>query len=268
MAVLTSDTLYIRIGQKAFIFASYDEMSKQNFEYVHYKLKPEVSPNANMHEALKRVAFVRNTFHKVKVLVEGAATLVPLNEFDEEDSEALYFFNISDQQKRRRVFYDTLPRLGAVLLFGIDKDLCHTLEETFANIYFQSTETSLILHFASCCPYSKGTSQLYVCMETSRVSVAAYRNGRIDRYNTFVLYNVQEALYYVLSMVKTCRMDAANDEIHVSGAEGIAERLVEKVKPFYPNCHINLPQNEFGRIGKTLHAAFPYDMVNALLKAY
>ena len=264
----SSDTLYIRIGRESFLFARYNILNKQRLEYVDFKLKPDVSLNANMHEALKRVPFAMEGYRNVRVLVEGTATLVPLNEFEEENCEQLFFFNAPARHKRRRVFYDTLPHMGAVLLFGADKDMCHTLEETYENIYFQSTETPLLLHFASCSPRVLSRGRLFVALTPERVSVAAFRSGKIELYNTFALDTLKDALYYVLSMAKLWNMNPAVDEIFVAGMENEARQLAEDTKIYYPNCFYNDPNDEFGKVGSILKEVIPYDMMNALLKAY
>ena len=93
--------------------------------YEVYDNDPDISLNANIHKAIKSSVMASNTYSFVEVYCAEPATLVPLKEFEEEDANDIYFFNYPSLRQSNRVFYDTLPYLNAILVFSIDKGVCH-----------------------------------------------------------------------------------------------------------------------------------------------
>lgn len=268
MNLENSDTLYIRLSGKRFIFARYDRLHSATLNFVSYDVKPDVSLNANLHEALKRVPLVESEYRSVRVLVDSDVTLVPLSEFDEESCEEIYFFNLPDKHRHRRVFYDTLPHQSAVLLFSIDKDVAHTLEETFPNVLFQSIETPLLLHFASCSPQALQRRRLFACLHDESLTLCAFRSGHIEQSGLYRLHHAADALYYLLYFAKLLKMNPESDEIYVSAPAKEAENMVAVVKTYYPNSFVLNPAEEFGHNAVALAEALPYDFIIMLLRAF
>ena len=268
MKLESSDTLYIRISQLEFIFARYDHLRPQTLNYSNYMVKPDISLNANMHEALQKMSLTHGDFSFVRVLVEGPVTLVPLSDFDEEMAEEIYFFNLPEQRKRRRVFYDTLSHQESVLLFSVDKDVCHTIEETFPNLLFQSSETPQLLHFASCSPISSSEGRLFVSIMERRMSVCLLRNGKIKQYNSFRLHHTQDAAYYTLRMAQLCGFLPEKDCLYICGRSPLAEQLHGELSPYLPNVELLKAEEEFNANVAALQKDLPYDMITLLLRAY
>lgn len=263
-----SDTLYIRISDSEVIFARYDHLRRQTVNYVVYKVKPDISLNANIHEAVGRVALTRGDFNYVRVLMEGPATLVPLSEFEEDLTEDLYFFNFSGNRRRLRVFYDTLPHLNAVLLFAADKDVCHTLEETFPNILFQSAETPQLLHFASCSRTALSCGRFFVSLSPRRMSFSAFRNGKIELYNSYALHHLRDAAYYVLQAMQLWHFRQETDELYLGGDRDMAEQLQPELQPYVHHLSLLKAEEEFNSNVAALQKDLPYDLVTLLLRAY
>lgn len=264
----SSDTLYIRLSGTRFVFARYDRLRSATLNFVSYEVQPEVSLNANLHDALKRVPLVEGEYREVRVLADSDVTLVPLSEFDEESCEDIYFFNLPDKRRHRRVFYDTLPHQNAVLLFSIDKDVAHTLEEAFSGVLFQSVETPLLLHFASLSPQVLQRRRLFACLHDESLTLCAFRAGRIERFNVYRLHLAADALYFVLYFAKLLAMKPESDEVYISARKGEAEKLMAQVKTYYPNSFLLNPADEFGRNVVALAEALPYDFIIMLLRAF
>lgn len=268
MNLENSDTLYIRLSGNSFVFARYDRLHSGTLNYVCYGVEPDVSLNAGLHDALKRVPLVDGEYARVRVLVESEVTLVPLSEFDEESSEEIYFFNLPDKRRQRRVLYDTLPHQSAVLLFSIDKDVAHTLEETFPNVLFQSSETPLLLHFASCSPQVIGRRRLFAYLHDGNLTLCAFRAGRIERFGVYHLHHKEDALYHTLYFAKLWAMKPELDEVYVSAPAGEDEKLMSSIETYYPNSFCLKPEEEFGSHAVALAEALPYDFIVMLLRAF
>ena len=263
-----SDTLYIRISGSEMIFARYDHLRRQTVNYVVYQVKPDISLNANVHAAIAQVALTRGDFNYVRVLMEGPATLVPLSEFEEDLTEDLYFFNFSGNRRRLRVFYDTLPHLNAVLLFAADKDVCHTLEETFPNILFQSAETPLLLHFASCSRTAASCGRFLVSLSHGRMSFSAFHNGKIELYNSYALHHLRDASYYILQAMHLWGFRQETDELYLGGDRVMAEQLSADLQAYVNHLSLLKAEEEFNTNVAALQKALPYDLVTLLLRAY
>lgn len=264
----SSNTLYIRISQKEFIFARYDHLKPQTLNYVVYKLQPNISLNANIHEAIRRVTLTKGDFSYVRVLVEGPATLVPLNDFDEDDAESFYFFNLPEKRKWRRVCYDTLPHLNAVLLFSIDKDVYHTLEESFQNLFVQSAETPLLLHFAQCSPVSLRQGRMFANLTDGRMSVMGFRKGKLGLYNSYVLHHENDAAYYLLRTVKSWDFNIETDELFLKGETSLVEKLQRALSPYVFHVAIIDAVEEFNAHVATLQNTLSFDLIILLLRAF
>ena len=268
MKLANSDTLYIRLSKNEFIFARYDHLKSQTINFVCYKVKPDISLNANMHQALQSMSLTKGDFNFVRILVDSPATLVPLNEFDEDNYKELYFFNLPEKQKRRVVYYDTLPHLGAVLLFSIDKDICHTIKETFPNLLFQSAETPQLLHFASCGSPAQSGDRFFVSLYSDRMTIVSFQNGKIGLYNTFKLHTPEDAIYYTLHAVRLWGLNPDSDEVYIGGEREPAEVLQQAIFRYLPHSSVLKAEEEFNAQVLALQKALPYDLITFLLRAY
>lgn len=262
-----SDTLYIRISRSEFVFARYDRLRQQTVNFETYVTQPDISINANMHEAIRRTSLVKGDFSYVRVLVEGPATLVPLSDFDEDHTEDIYFFNFSKSRKRHRVFYDTLPHLNAVLLFAIDKDICHTLEETFPNLLFQSAETPLLLHFASAC-MATTCGRFFVNIANGRIGLSAFRDKKLGLYNTCTVHHLEDVLYFTLQTMHLWHFRRESDELYLCGEREQADELLKMLTPYVPHISVLKPEEEFNANVAALLDKLPYDLVLLMLRAY
>jgi hypothetical protein len=104
MTLGNSDTLYIRISREKIIFARYDSEQENTLNYHCYAINKNMSLNANMHRVIGLQPQGRGDISHVYVSVDFPVTLVPLNEFDDEEMTRLYTFNIPDPDRRLHVF--------------------------------------------------------------------------------------------------------------------------------------------------------------------
>lgn len=268
MTLGNSDTLYIRIDKKKIIFARYDRVKDSTLNYSVFHANANISLNANMHEAIVKVPLAKGDFNMVNISVTGEVTLVPLNEFDEDDIEDLYFFNIPVDKKRRHVYFDTLPRLNSVMLFSIEKDLAHTIMEEYPNASFHSTQMPLVLHYVSCCQTVNTPGKLFVYVEDDTLILAAFRNGKICLLNSYMMSCLEDALFYLLSVARQWNIQAETDEVYFSGERKICEEILTKTRTYLPNAFLLKPEEEFNRHVLVLTKDLPYDMIALLFRAY
>lgn len=262
------NSLTIRISREHIIFCTYDRLANLLPEYEVYNNDPDVSLNANIHKAIKNSPLAQRSYNFVNAYTLEPITLVPLKEFEEEDINDIYFFNYPSLKMSSKVFYDTLPYLNALLLFSVEKGVCHSLREFYPNIQFHSPFASLILQYASRYPFSSTESRLYCYVNESRLTTVVIKGGQLEFLNGYQLHNTSDALFYIASIAQRLELKPNAESIYVGGdrleAESITHSL-EKIgfRGFYMLDSEELSQHPIAGIKE-----FPYDLKVLLLKAY
>ena len=270
MTLGNSDTLYIRISREKIIFARYDSEQENTLNYHCYAINKNMSLNANMHRVIGLQPQGRGDISHVYVSVDFPVTLVPLNEFDDEEMTRLYTFNIPDPDRRLHVFYDMLPLQNAVMLGAIDKDLEHTILETYPEATFHSAQMPLTLHFASMCRNTAKGGKMFVSYNDKQLTVACFRGNRIVLLNTFENVGSEEnAMYYILSMARQWNVDPETDEVYLHIGNGkVRQSLTARLGKYIPNTFPFSPAANINRRVQLLEKDLPYDMIVLILKAY
>ena len=270
MTLGNSDTLYIRISREKIIFARYDSEQENTLNYHCYAINKNMSLNANMHRVIGLQPQGRGDISHVYVSVDFPVTLVPLNEFDDEEMTRLYTFNIPDPDRRLHVFYDMLPLQNAVMLGAIDKDLEHTILETYPEATFHSAQMPLTLHFASMCRNTAKGGKMFVSYNDKQLTVACFRGNRIVLLNTFENVGSEEnAMYYILSMARQWNIDPETDEVYLHIGNGkVRQSLTVRLGKYIPNTFPFSPAANINRRVQLLEKDLPYDMIVLILKAY
>ena len=261
-----SDTLYIRTGVQQFLFARYDHVKATSLDFCKFPCRTGISANANMHDALRKVPLAHESYHQVNVSVTGDVTLVPLNEFDDEDAEDLYFYNLPEGRNRKHVYFDMLPRLNAMMLFAIDKDLEHTILETFPQATFHAAQMPLVLHWRSLA--ASGEGHIFVGWQEGRLTVCAFRNRELDLLNSYKADNVGNALYYTLALARQWGIRPQEDHVWLCGEAGPCENLRGQLSTYLQNVAMLQPAEEYSPHIVPYLKDITYDMLALLFRAY
>ena len=107
--------------------ARYEIHRSAEFQFSTFRLRPQASFTMNLREACDTEALLQGPAPDTQIIVCGETTLVPMAAFQEEEVEDIYNFCFPSEQPRR-IFFDTLPRANAVLLFSLDELWCTKLE--------------------------------------------------------------------------------------------------------------------------------------------
>lgn len=139
--------LTIRIGKNTLSFTLLDMTSQeQPVIYEPYIVKGGISMAANLREALKTVNLSAADMHRVQVLLDTPSTLVPIDEFEEEEIEDLLNHVFPATQEPRTALFNVLPDLKAVCLFAVNKDLRGVICDQFADVQFIHAMTPVWRH--------------------------------------------------------------------------------------------------------------------------
>lgn len=261
-------TLNIRISQEHIIFCAYERLKNMMPEYEIFDNNPNISLNANLHDAAKTVALAKGEYNSVDVYTDGPATLVPLREFEEEDAADLFFFNYPSLKQRHKVFYDTLPYLNTLLLFSEDKDVCRSLKDYFPLCKLHSTMTSLILQFVSRYPFSLTKPRLYCYICENRLWLLVVKEAKLEFLNSYVLHNDADALYYIAAIAQRMGITPTDERVWISGTTREASTLANSLHKIHLNAFLMNDAEELSHHPVSIINGFPYDLKVVLLKAY
>lgn len=259
-----SAMLYLRLSESELNFARYEAGNGDTFVFSTFKLRPQTSFTVNLREACAAEDLLKQPHAAIQVLVAGPVTPVPLADFQEEDCEAFYDFCFTKEQPRR-VFYDVLPAANAVLLFALDKNACHALEETLGDIHYVSAQTAVLRHFsAKVSPVQP--KRLFVHCRDQAADVAVFEESRLLMVNSYDVHSPVDTAYYVLNIARWHGSGGSGLPIYVTGPqdrrEAVAAELRKYVKGVYP---VN-PASEFNRHAVAAAEGVPYDLVALLLE--
>ena len=262
------NSLTIRISNDHIIFCTYDRLSNLLPEYEVYDNNPDISLNANIHQAVKTIALAKGNYNFVDAYVTEMTTLVPLKEFEEDDVEDIYYLNFPQMRKRSKVFYDTLPYLNALLLFGVDKDVCNTVRDYYPAVKFHSPLTSLVLQFASRYPFSSTEPRLYCYLNEQQLTLLVIKRGQLEFMNTYKIHNPSDSVYYIACIAERFGLSAEHEKVYVGGDQPDAQNLtlaLERInlKGFHMDDKEELSHHPIANI-----SVFPYDLKVMLLKAF
>lgn len=261
-------TLSIRISEERIIFCAYERLRNMLPEYEIFDNNPNISLNANLHEAVKTISLAKGEYNAVEACTDGPATLVPLREFEEEDANDLFFFNFPSLKQRHKVFYDTLPYLNTLLLFSEDKDVCRSLKDYFPLCKLHSTMTSLILQFVSRYPFSLSKPRLYCYICDRRLWLVVVEEAKLRFLNSYLLHNDADALYYIAAIAQRMGITPDGERVWVSGTPREASTLANALPQIHFTPFLMDDAEELSHHPVSVISEFPYDLKVVLLKAY
>lgn len=262
------NTLTIRISQEHIIFCTYNRLLNHMPNFEVYNNNPDISLNANIHKAIKSYPLAQSHYNIVEVYCVEPTTLVPLKEFEEEDAGDIYFFNYPALKHSNKVFYDALPYLNAILVFSIDKGVCHSLTEFYPQVKFHSTLTPLTLQYASRYPYSTNKPYLYCYINEDKLTTTIIKDGQLMFMNTYLIHQPTDVIYFIACVAQRHNITLSQGNIYISGDEPIARNTVKSLAKIGLRGFLIKDAEELSHHPLTTITQFPYDLKVLLLKAF
>lgn len=262
------NSLTIRISHDRIIFANYDRLQNLVPEYEVYTNNPDISLNANVCQAIKMIGLGQGDYNFVDVYIDSQTTLVPLNEFEEEYIDDIFFYNFPSLRQRNKVFYDTLPYLNALLLFTADKDVVRTLRDYFPGVKFHSTLTALVIQYAARYPYTATTPRIYCYLCENQLTTIVINSGKLAFMNTYKIHNPNDALYFLNSVAERVGYEHNQERIYIGGDQQASAKLIDNLPKINMQGRLMDDRQELSNHPISKIADFPYDFKVVLLKAY
>ncbi len=269
--------LCIRLSETRLCLARYDAGGGSSFRYSSFHLNPKVSLTANLREAGRTEELLKEPAEgSVRVMVCAPATYVPLAEFQEEDCEAVYNLCFPENEQRR-VFYDVAASANCVVLFSLQEQTCHSLEEAFGHVYYMSSVTPLLRHFVE---KGLGRSQkrFFVNAHGGVADVFVFEDTRLLLANTYRVRTAVDVAYYVFGIARQLGAGIAPSEevpaaagtdsyapFYVMGRPGLLREICAELRKYAKNVRPVNPGAEFNRHVVAVTPGVPYDLVVSLL---
>ena len=188
--------LTIRIGKNTLSFTLLDMTSQeQPVIYEPYIVKGGISMAANLREALKTVNLSAADMHRVQVLLDTPSTLVPIDEFEEEEIEDLLNHVFPATQEPRTALFNVLP--------DGDAQFIHAMTPVWRHLHQRS--------------FTGHRNKLYGYFHSKRLDLFSFQQNRFKFCNSFEASHAYDALYFLLYTWKLLRLEAEHDELHVMG---------------------------------------------------
>lgn len=258
-------SLTVRIDKSGFSFSLYDPASEEGFCFLPYDINPSISIVANVKEALKTEAVLKDTYHAVNFLFTGETMLLPTEFFKEEDKETFFHFQYP-MFDNYDVLYNNLPHTKNVILFAVEKGLERLLSDEYPHAAFYSVLSSVTEHFCGLSRFGNNR-KLYLYFYSGKVCVEVFDNGRLEFMNEYLWDNqVSNILYYVSYIWKVCRLDVEQDRLYVAGEVGdMKQSLLERLRQFFRNVLYINPSSEFNKVSVSKVEHVPYDVQSLLI---
>lgn len=198
----------------------------------------------------------------VDVLICGAATIVPLDEAEDNDEQLFgHCFHFSDDEPRV-VFSNELPTLHARLLFGLRCSNYEALRQWAdgAELRLYSSLTSLLKHHSV--TFGE-TSRQRLCVNCRDrfVDVFAFDDTRLTLFNSYSVSGVTDIVYYVIAVANTVGINLSSVRCYVMGDRVTAENAISHLRRFIQKVSpVALPDDCASRAA-TSTSAIPYDLV-------
>ena len=195
-------------------------------------------------------------------LISSPSIQIPLEYFKKEEASALFHLTYTHQQEKK-IYYNILPHLEVVKIFGIPKETEEVLCSHFQTIRFYHIHTMIMEKTA----FQKATDrqQLYVYLHDKEVFLLKYNSQSLHYSNTFPADATDNIIYYILSVWKLLNMDAETDECVFLGEHQLQNGAISALSPYLRNIRTLTNGELYKRSGAGNLPDIPLDVLSLLL---
>lgn len=227
----TVPKLIIHLSTEEFAFAITSGEEKREIPYSCYAVDETRSLTANLKRFVREKEWRAHTFREVKVVMASHRfTLMPLELFEDEQAELLFYHNLSPMENEE-VKYNILPGSNVVVLFGIDRSAARFLNELWGPVMFYSQAAPIIDHLATM-NRQQSRQRLFVNLHANLMEVYAFERGKLLMGNAQECSYTTDRLYYLLSLWKQLQFDPLEEQITLCGKPREVDQLVQLLRRY------------------------------------
>ncbi len=250
---MTQKRMIVRIGHNMLSFLSL-ENGKAQQAHASIDMKSGISVSANLREAFKTLPLLEGQHPTATVMTDTATTLVPDEEFAPEDAAVLFDHTFSGHQQEPKL-YTEMPRLHAVAVFAVPKDLQTVLSDRFSQVEYMPVCLPVWQHFGQRADGARLC--LYGYFHDDKLDLFAFSKHRFKFCNVFSATHSHDALYYLLSAFTQLGMKADRDEVMLMGVTPHLKWLADNLTRYISRTTVC--DTEAVAAGSSAPLAFPLD---------
>lgn len=256
--------LTIRVTRHTLSFSVADASAECQVAYHPYTVKSGMSIAANLREAFKSDDWLNTGWRHAIIMIDTPVLMIPAEAFSSSTSATLYNHAFNDV-RGDAVMHTVLPQLGAVALFGVNKDLRLVVADNFQDAKFIplcSPVWNHLYHRSFTGPRQK----LFGYWHDKKLDVFSFRQNRFRFCNTFDTNNSRDTVFFLLYVWKQTGMDQQHDELHIVGNVPEMEETFDMLRRYVRNVHVINPTADFNRSPVTRIKGMPYDLMTLYIK--
>lgn len=261
-----SPRLNIRLSQGSLSFSSvHKDAQGSRVVFETYSVKSGISMAANLREALKTAQLPQRGYERATVMADERTLLVPLQLFNPQSAETLYYHAFPRTEECRVVMGTALPELGVVAVFSVNRDVRTVLADHFSDLRFTCVSVPVWRHLSK----RSGNSlraKLFAHFHDRCMDVCCFSQGSFKFCNSFEGEYVKDSVFYLLSVWKQLGLNATSDELHIVGEPVDKETLLTELRRFLKNVYAPNPAGEFNRAPITRMPGMTYDLMTYYLR--
>ena len=254
----------LRIARNSMSFAIVDSTAINGLAYDPYVVRSGMSMAANLREAFNNSPILSQGFQRAQVLIDTPVMLIPLEEFDDEDSELLFRHTFTGHESDE-IPNTVLPMQNAVAVYPINKDIKLVLTDHFSDIKILPLMQPVwnYMHKRS---FTGVRKKLYAYFRGKQLDLFSFTQNRFTFCNSYDVMSHKDASYFILYVWKQLGLDNREDELYLSGNIPDREDLTTELKQYVQKIYAVNPTAEFNRAPITQIKGLPFDLMTLFLK--
>ncbi|MDD3037069.1 DUF3822 family protein [Bacteroides sp.] len=233
-------TLSIRLSTDGFSFSIYNPINEDSLSLIEKEVDSSLSLTANLKNIFQESDFLSCSYKRINIIMPSKRfTIVPLDFFDEEQSELLFYHNHT-KRENETIIYNILKKNNIVSIFGIDKSAYAFLNEQCPEARFYSQVTPLI-DYLSIKSRLGNSKKMYASLRKDAIDIYCFERGHLLLVNSFSCTHTEDRIYYLLYIWKQMEFNQERDELHLTGTLSDKETLVNGLKKFILQVFIMNP---------------------------
>ncbi len=240
--------------------------------YEPYGVNQGISMAANLREAFRSLPLLRERYQRVMVMIDSPVLLVPVNLYDEQEQETLYYHSfpahhspLAAHHSPVTILASVVPDLSSVALYAVNRDLKTVIDDHFpqANYLCAMVPVWHQLHQRS---FTGVRSKLFGYFHDQRLDVFSFQQNRFKFHNSFDASHRADSLYFLLYVWHQLNLQQEHDEMHLVGDIPEQQTLLEELHQYLRRAYVISPSADYNRSPATQIEGMPYDLMTYIVK--
>lgn len=220
----TNYRLSIRFGADGFSFSVLNALGGSAVQTDRFPVAEQAVAADVLRQALQKPYLMDYRFQSVEFVVEGPATIVPLEHFNKSDMLAFYRLCFPGQQASvADMQYQILSSLEAVMIFCLDGDILRVVQECYPDVKVCCADAQKLEQFASQqekrpVPEEAEQRDAYISFCEKRFFIAVFRRSKLQYAASQEASNDSNRAFLLLGIWKALKLHPQKDALHMEGA--------------------------------------------------